>query len=901
MASDSTHFLGSQIGGATGHSSQSWQLQPQTQAHSQPQYPPLQAQFRPQSPQVRVTNRPSKPSMVVEALVSMAQPSKKRKTVTADLRSGAVEDKSWRRPINPARVIPKPRDSEIIVISDDEGGPAPTPNIQQWNYQTPSTQAPMTHASRLQPSGYVAQTSGTQANSTASFSQSQGSSSSRISPSSSVSQTEATQAAILSASSFPASYNTPQYLSPPSGALTYSTPANSHASQSQAPTMPRQQGAFQVALPMKTKPINVRKESLGNRANHEGLHDHRGCPLSEDAINAARAYWDCQREYDQSPFGADHIEGPQPYDDPLLGLARARRTYTQLILGLDGLEPGTRTYEPPYIEPKKESVSPINTGENTEAATEAAGALPDSLARTEPVLCPEQAAIVELAASGRNIFYTGSAGCGKSTVLHAIRKRLESMGKRVKVMAPTGKVALAINGTTTWTFAGWNPDSNKKPIEELENMARSRRTRRRFRDTDVIIIDEISMVENMHFERLNAIMKVGRFDQEAYLRTGLNARIMPFGGVQVIVTGDFCQLPPVRPFEYCMQCGKEFTIKMDNGERNYYCSKCRLTYNDGDKWAFRSRAWQECDFVNFYLQTIHRQNDNKFISMLQKCRMGVPFNHDEVDILMNHKSITTNAVKLFSTREEVRKINEENFMRLKTEAHPYQCLDRFIWNKLKHPALEYKNRRNADNSLAALNEHRFERYAELKVGMLVVLLVNLDLPSGLCNGSQGIIAGFEDYDPTKLPRKGGPDSDANSIMGTYCNIKEEQIRAFAEKNRRGLAWPIIKFLNGVTRVIYPECQVHELGDEKEYSLMCRTQVPLTAAWALSIHKAQGMTLDRVVVNLSRAFEEGQVYVALSRATSLEGLRVEGDPKGLKVGAGGNKDVALFLRQKFGLV
>ncbi|KAL2262364.1 hypothetical protein VTK26DRAFT_1547 [Humicola hyalothermophila] len=197
--------------------------------------------------------------------------------------------------------------------------------------------------------------------------------------------------------------------------------------------------------------------------------------------------------------------------------------------------------------------------------------------------------------------------------------------------------------------------------------------------------------------------------------------------------------------------------------------------------------------------------------------------------------------------------------------------------------------------------------------MLVVLLVNLDLTAGLCNGSQGVICGFEPYDKDKLPRKSddGRGPASGSIAGQYATLREAHIRKFAEQKQqewqlqpqnadRKFGWPIVRFLSGATRTIYPECQVHELGDKEPYSLLCRTQIPLAAAWALSIHKAQGMTLDRVVVNLSRAFEEGQVYVALSRATSLEGLKIEGSPQGLAVGVGGNEQVREFLRETFGL-
>ncbi|KAL2262365.1 hypothetical protein VTK26DRAFT_1548 [Humicola hyalothermophila] len=151
-------------------------------------------------------------------------------------------------------------------------------------------------------------------------------------------------------------------------------------------------------------------------------------------------------------------------------------------------------------------------------------------------------------------------------------------------MAPTGKVALAINGTTTWTFAGMTPDSHKRKLDDLRKAARGKTARTRFRETDTIIIDEISMVENLHLERLNEIMKAGRNSSS------------PFGGVQVIVTGDFCQLPPVKPFQHCLYCGSDLVSTPEEEDTFHDCPRCRRRFRDSDKWAFRSDAWKECNF-----------------------------------------------------------------------------------------------------------------------------------------------------------------------------------------------------------------------------------------------------------------------------------------------------------------
>lgn len=158
----------------------------------------------------------------------------------------------------------------------------------------------------------------------------------------------------------------------------------------------------------------------------------------------------------------------------------------------------------------------------------------------EPKLSPEQQKVVDLIVQGHNVFYTGSAGCGKSTILKAFVKILEGRGQRVRIVAPTNLAALNVNGQTTWNFAGWTPDSMKRPLDKLMQAAHGKEVWERFDTTDVLVIDEISMVENHLFERLNEIMKASR---------GEKFGGGPFGGCQIIVTGDVRLL---QPYPHCL-------------------------------------------------------------------------------------------------------------------------------------------------------------------------------------------------------------------------------------------------------------------------------------------------------------------------------------------------------------
>ena len=267
------------------------------------------------------------------------------------------------------------------------------------------------------------------------------------------------------------------------------------------------------------------------------------------------------------------------------------------------------------------------------------------------------------------------------------------------------------------------------------------------------------------------------------------------------------------------------------------------------------------------------------------------------------------AVKLLPTKEEVKSENSRNFNLLKGPSRGFECLDVFSWRNAKEPELRKHETPlyaiNPDGPLYWLKDHRLEEKIELKVDMLVILLANLDIKAGLVNGSQGKIVGFQPHECGKrlLPRPGDlssskPGKSGKDDVGFHERVefKEEQMQAFI---RRAAIqeWPIVRFNNGVTTPIYAHCEISERGVEEPYSLLGRTQIPLLAAWAITIHKSQGMTLDRVIVNLYKSFETEMAYVALSRARNLEGLKVKALPKDM--GIGRNSEVAEFLTKHFG--
>lgn len=533
----------------------------------------------------------------------------------------------------------------------------------------------------------------------------------------------------------------------------------------------------------------------------------------------------------------------------------------------------------------------------------------------EPTLCKEQQDLLDLIMSGRNVFFTGSAGCGKSTVLKAAVRKLRDAGKVVHITAPTGRAALGVNGVTTWSYMGWTTDTIKVPLGKLKSDSHRPTVKARLEETDVLIIDEISMVENHHFQRMNECLKSARCWSSQHRDYWPNAPA--FGGVQLLVTGDFCQLPPVKPFEHCMYCGLH-TIADDKwSPTEWNCGRgrsCGPFYVE-DQWAFRSDAWEDANFAHVHLKEIHRQRDKSFVRMLQKCRFGIPFSKKEVKMLLKHDPNDPDATKLFAYKKSVQAENQKSFNRLPGRGTIYKAIDGFDWRQ-NHTELEHYNEKArhdkysdvpyVDMTLQQCKDSPLDAYVEMKVGAMVMLKINLDTEKGLVNGSQGTVIDWEPYDPAKLPNsKKGTLLNIDVLAGQHADWRARKIKRYAEK--RGIQrWPIVRFQNGITRTIYPWCMVNTLGATMPYSVLYRTQLPLVLAWAVSIHKSQGMTLNRATTDLSQAWEQALKYVALSRVTSLAGLSILKPGKrgvtredSLEVIETSSHEVRQFLEEKFG--
>ncbi|KAF5679187.1 mitochondrial dna helicase [Fusarium heterosporum] len=440
----------------------------------------------------------------------------------------------------------------------------------------------------------------------------------------------------------------------------------------------------------------------------------------------------------------------------------------------------------------------------------------------------EQQAVFNLVVNqGESVFFTGPAGSGKSFLLKRIIKSLGfkyfAEKDSVGVTASTGIAAQNIGGTTLHRFAGVGL-GQAPTLKLINDILDSDFKKQRWLDVRVLVVDEISMIDCLFFDKLDAIARA------------IRGTDLPFGGIQLVLCGDFFQLPPV-------------TKGSDDGS---------------PRFCFESKAWNRALQHTINLSHIYRQRDPEFTKMLNQIREGClsPVTTEKFKRLQ--RSVAGDGVEcteLFPLRREADRANARRLQSINGKAYNYTA---------GHGGTV----KNPDIRKMLLSDCIAPEYLTLKEGAQVMLLKNID--SSLVNGSQGSVIGFsnkhsflhEDWD------NGGP----------YHNmVSSRELDEMIED--RLTFYPVVRFVmpDGIKRTHF--CEPAEWGVERWVAdpfaedgwrvekLATRTQVPLLLAWALSIHKAQGQTLDRVKVDLDRVFETGQAYVALSRSRSIDGLQV----------------------------
>lgn len=448
------------------------------------------------------------------------------------------------------------------------------------------------------------------------------------------------------------------------------------------------------------------------------------------------------------------------------------------------------------------------------------------------VLSAEQRYIMLQFNAGHNLFVTGQAGTGKTQVIKAMIASAIKRGIVYKVCAMTGcaAVLLGSGASTLHSFAGIGLCSGDAD-SIIKSSIKKRSKINIIRSCSILIIDEVSMMSKKIFEIVEQIMRIARSNS------------LPFGGIQVIFTGDFMQLPPIR------------------------------TYGDDDTalFCFESPLWNKI-FDHEYqmeMKTVFRQEDPVYRNILTETRNG-ELSEESIGILENRMKMVYNPeehndcipTKIFPLRASVDHMNRVQYNKLISPEFTVDAVNRtdctlyldsnsaipramiISDNKLTGEQRGYELKRLLDSS-NLLNVMRF------KVGTIVMCTANLDMENGICNGAQGIIIA------TSL-----------TLTGSV---------------------PVVKFHNGIIRVM----NVHHT-QSTEYPTLAVFQIPLIHAWAISIHKCQGVTLDIAEMDIgSNIFEEGQTYVALSRVKSLEGLYLSNlDPSRIRV----NPRVCVFYAE-----
>jgi ATP-dependent DNA helicase PIF1 len=393
--------------------------------------------------------------------------------------------------------------------------------------------------------------------------------------------------------------------------------------------------------------------------------------------------------------------------------------------------------------------------------------------------------IKKLVKVGHNIFITGGGGVGKSYILDKLSKDFP-----IIKTSTTGVSALHIKGQTihSWSSIGHGLDSLDTCVFKIY---KNKDKYKAITNAQILAIDEISMLGSRTFLLIEEVIRTVRNIDK------------PFGGLQVILIGDFFQLPPV---------------------------------NQEEDFCYNTELWHKLELKNIILKKVYRQQEKSLVDTLNNIRCGTITN-EQMQLLADRQcsndSIDINAVRIYPTRKESNDYNEYCYNQLKGEEYTYSASD-FILTSVKGNE-KYQSIENVEmGKITELiyqdfsKNCMFEPTVKLKANARVMLLMNLDFDRGLVNGSCGTVL---------------------------------------ELGRRAV---VVKFDNGeVSTIKFQKTAL--IRDGKE--LILRNQIPLKLAYSCTIHKVQGMSFDKIFIDLGRVFTSGQTYVGLSRVKSLDGLHL----------------------------
>lgn len=427
---------------------------------------------------------------------------------------------------------------------------------------------------------------------------------------------------------------------------------------------------------------------------------------------------------------------------------------------------------------------------------------------------PEQQLAFDKYVSGENIFITGPGGSGKSYLIKKIASHARQNGKKIAICAMTGCAAILLNcgAKTLHSWAGIGLARGDENII-VTRIITNKFKRNFWKYTDVLVLDEVSMLSSRLFNLLDLIGQRVRKSP------------LPFGGIQLVFCGDFFQLPPI---------GSD-----DDPESKQFCFESKLWNNTFENSKGENNQIQ--------LTTIFRQKDEIFAKILNQIRVGrltkTPYN-----TLMEYvgrkvdPSCKIKPTVLFPTRRAVEEINRTEMTKLNSDVKEFSCKRvELIDEEDKKEIIvkkEASEKQKESEEKYLVTNGLFEKTLKLREGAQVMCIANVDMENGIYNGSQGIVIGFT------------PESN-----------------------------PIVRFVNGVERAMGPHTWLSE-----NVAGLGVSQIPLILAWAITIHKSQGSTLDMAEIDIGNGiFECGQSYVALSRVRDLSGLYLSAfNPQKIKV-------------------